>query len=104
MQDEHQDREFYEHRRRHDRMTVTKIVTVIIGAVIILLMIGLWQNHTNSLAYRLRNCPETSDNSGYIGFTCTDKSHQVTQIFVPQDERDQVKNVLSPADKGDGNF
>lgn len=53
---------------------------------------AIWQYHTNSLAYELRHCPETSDNGNYIGFSCPDQT-----IYVPGSERDQVLGIIKPS-------
>lgn len=88
-----------------------KKVLIRVGEVVILLIavlsgVSLWQNHENTLAYRLRNCHEVSDNSGYIGFQCPSHGNADPgqTVYVPYSERQQVVNLLASNDEGQNSF
>ena len=61
---------------------VTVVVLLLMAAVV---GIGIAQDNNNSLSATLRDCVQTSDNSGYIGYECPDAHY-----YIPASERDQI--------------
>ena len=63
-------------------------VKVTVGAILLMAAvvgIGIAQDYSISLANTLRNCKNTSDNSGYIGYQCPG-----VHYYIPASERDQL--------------
>lgn len=64
---------------------IKTIIVYLVLALVSVFGIGIIQDQQNSLSYMLRDCTKTSDNNGYIGYTCPDEHY-----FIPASERDQL--------------